>query len=163
MLWPQIQLGWKAEKHLSFTQICLFIFWTDVTRPLYDMSQRMLPLVDLVFKHIFLTFCFNIDLGHTEVCDGWSIHRQLRWQRSDNVSLCFSLKPKVSLILIFPGLDPLDNPPSIGFYIFLTLWGQLVNNLLSLEFEVWSLAQRRCDMCLCNSAVPAAVRVRKPV
>ena len=72
-------------------------FGQIVTRPLYDMSQRMLPLVDLVFKHIFLTFCFNIDLGHTEVCDGWSIHRQLRWQRSDcDVSLCFSSKPSIT-------------------------------------------------------------------
>ena len=70
-------------------------FFGQIHSTLYDISRRMLPQVDLVFKHIFLISCFNIDLGHTVVWDRWSIHRQLRWQRSD-VSLCFSSKPSLT-------------------------------------------------------------------
>ena len=54
MLWPQIQLGWKAEKHLSFTQICLFIFWTDShPTPLWHVTENATTSWSSLQTHFF--------------------------------------------------------------------------------------------------------------
>ena len=65
-----------------------------VTRPLHDVTENAATSWSSLQTHFFI-FCFNIDLGHTEVWDGWSIHRQLRWQRSDIVSIWPS-KPSIT-------------------------------------------------------------------
>ena len=63
--------------------------------PSWHVTENAATSWSSLQTHFFIS-CFKIDLGHTEVWDGWwSIHRQLRWQRSDIVSIWPS-KPSIT-------------------------------------------------------------------